>query len=76
MFFSRNGNKARMSAFPTVTQNDVRASSQCNNTRTGNKRYTEEKEDIKLSLVTDGMAVYAKHPRKSPRTNVSEFVWS
>lgn len=76
MFFPRNGNKARMSAFPTVIQNNIRASSQCNNTRTGNKRHTVQKEDIKLSVVIDGMAVYAKNPRKSPRTNVSEFMWS
>lgn len=36
--------------------------------------HSEQKEDIKLSLFINDMGVYATSPKKTLRTNISEFV--
>lgn len=53
MLFPKNGNKARMSALTTFIQHEAGNPSQFNNTRKGNKRHTEKREDIKNSLFVD-----------------------
>lgn len=48
-FFSKTENKARMSAFITLTQYSTENCSHCTKVRERNKRHTIAKEEIKLS---------------------------
>lgn len=69
------GNKARMSTLIILNQHNARGTSQGNKARQGNKRYKDQKKDIKVTLFADYMISYVESPRTythahtPPRTN-------
>jgi hypothetical protein len=62
---SKVRNETRLPIFPTPIQHSLGISNQINKARRRNKRNTNSKDVVKLSLFADDMILYLKDPKKS-----------
>jgi hypothetical protein len=62
---SKVRNETRLPIFPTPIQHSLGISNQINKARRRNKRNTNSKEVVKLSLFADDMILYLKDPKSS-----------